>query len=50
MNKFDFESYFVISSAEMEAVELNIKMFLEGACVSLRNTVQPECVTLGNLL
>lgn len=29
MNKFDFESYFAIGTAEMEAVELNIKKFLE---------------------
>lgn len=50
MNKFDFEGYFVISSAGMEAVELNIEKFLDVSGASLCETLQPECGTLGNLL
>lgn len=40
--KFDFESYFVISTAEMEAVELNIKRFADvsGASLSVKHCSQ----------
>lgn len=34
-SKFDFESYFVISTAEMEAVELNIETFVDVSGASL---------------